>query len=109
MGREQPNRVDQLSEALWQAEVLLAAHGDVYVTPRLADLRARLARGDRTAIRTALSESTGSMGSLRDRYLHPANGDLIGLDQVVEVNATLTQLVRAIKHAAKAAQAEIQQ
>ncbi len=49
------------------------------------------------------------MGSLRDRYLHPANGDLIGLDQVVEVNATLTQLVRAIKHAAKAAQAEIQQ
>jgi HAMP domain-containing protein len=93
-----------LQSSLTEAEALLASHGDIYVVRRLAGLRAGLARGDRTAIVTALIESTGSMGSLRDRYLCPENGDQIAADEVEEVNARLSRLVEAIRQSAEAAQ-----
>ena len=94
----------QLQSSLAEAEALLASHGDIYVVSRLAGLRARLEKGDRTAIVTALMESTGSMGSLQDRYLCPENGDQIAADEVEDVNARLRGPVESIKLAAEAAQ-----
>jgi hypothetical protein len=100
---KQKDAMTQLEAALDQAEDLLSAHGDVHVTLRLAGLRAKLREGDRTAIQGALAESTGSMGSLRDRYLCPENGDEIAAHDVAAVNAQLCGLVRAIKRAAEIA------
>lgn len=93
----------QLESALGQAEELLAAHGDVSVSRRLAELRARSAADDPSAIQSALTESTGSMGSLRDRYLCPENGDHIAQDEVHAVNEKLVGLVDEIRKAAEAA------
>jgi predicted nucleic acid-binding protein len=92
-----------LRSALAQAVELLVAHGDIHVSHRLTELRTRLEEGDQTALVIALSESTGSMGSLQDRYLCPENGDQIAPSDVVEVNAKLTGLVGSIRLAANAA------
>ncbi len=54
-------------------------------------------------MRSALSESTGSIGSLRDRYLCRANGDPITVLDEFGANARLTALVAEIRAAAQAA------
>jgi len=84
-----------------EAEKLLRAHGDTSVAERLGDSRHRLAAGDMSAIQSALSESTGSMGSLRDRFLCPENGDRIEQADVSAVNQRLNAVVDGIKHRAE--------
>ena len=72
---------------------LLATHGDVYVVDRLRSYRDRLEQQDASVIATLLSEATGSMGSLRDRYLSASNGDCITDADRERVNAQLLALV----------------
>ncbi len=72
---------------------LLTAHGDVYVVKRLRADRDRLERHDPGARRSLLSEATGSMGSLRDRYLSAGNGDRVAEAERENVNTRLGALV----------------
>jgi hypothetical protein len=62
-----------------------------------------LDRGDMAAVSSALSEATGSMGSLRDRFLCVENGDDIQPDEVEPVNARLELLVKEVERRARAA------
>ena len=72
---------------------LLIAHGDIYVVDRLRAYRDRLERQDFSVVPTLRSEATGSMGSLRDRYLCSSNGDRITETEREGVNARLGALV----------------
>ena len=105
MERELEVRLAELAGSLLEAEDLLRAYGDKWVSERLARLRDRLAAGDFSAVASALSEATGSMGSLRDRVLTPTNGDDIAETDVERVNARLVALVETIRSRALAAQA----
>jgi hypothetical protein len=92
--------VTGLLGALREAEALLRLHGHVAVSDRLLDLSRRLDAGDTDVIQTALSESTGSMGSLRDQYIYPENGD-----DHVAVNARLDAIVVRVRDCSRAAMA----
>ena len=54
---------------------------------------------------SAVSEATGSMGSLNDRYLCVENGDAIEAAEVGVVNARLSALVKEVEQQARAAAA----
>jgi hypothetical protein len=95
--------ITSLAHAIAEARDLLRAHGDKWTSARMEDLGAALDRGDMTAISSALSEATGSMGSLRDIILSVANGDDIRPDEEEPVNARLDLLVREVERRARAA------
>jgi hypothetical protein len=59
------------------------------------------------AISAALSEATGGMGSLRDRFLSADNGDDIGHDDVGPASQRLGFLVKQIERRARAAAAAL--
>lgn len=94
-------KVEALRRALRQTEDLLAKHGDKWVTAAVSELEARLARGDWTAIQTAVTEATGGMGSLRDRQLSVANGDAITREDELAVNARLDALIKEVERTAR--------
>ena len=93
----------QLADAVANARDLLRKYGDVYVAARLDTLLSRLTAGSTDAIQSALSEATGGMGSLRDRFLCPQNGDAIASSDVGTVNSLLDDHVREIEVCARAA------
>jgi hypothetical protein len=82
---------------------LLIEHGDTYVVDRLRGYTERLQERDQTVVQTLLSEATGSMGSLRDRYLCPTNGDHITVTEERAVNIRLTAMVERLEQQARAA------
>jgi hypothetical protein len=84
---------------------VLVAHGEKHVSVRLKGDDQRLAASDLTAIQSLLSEATGSMGSLRDRYLSASNGDQISPSNEAAVNARLLALIQRLEHEALAAKA----
>ena len=96
---------EAVAEAVDRVRQLLLAYGDDFTVPRLATLSDQLRNGDKTAVVSAVSEATGGMGSLNDRYLHPDNGDKIGAHELDAVNKRLTGLVKNIEVAARAAAA----
>ncbi|MBO9558511.1 MAG: hypothetical protein J7515_07980 [Caulobacter sp.] len=75
---------------------LLISHGDAYVVERLRAYRDRLEAGDPSVVQSLRSEATGSMGSLRDRYLSASNGDYITATEQEAVNARLGALVERL-------------
>jgi len=85
---------------------LLLSHGDDATAPRLPALVDRLRHGDPSAIVYTLSEATGGMGSLNDRYLCPENGDRIAPSEVQAVNERLAKLVKSIEARARSAASE---
>lgn len=94
-----------LGETLVEARDLLRKYGDRYVSARLDDLVRRLALPDTTVVQSALSEATGSMGSLKDRWLCAANGDAIRTDEEWSVNRDLDVLVSEIERRSRVAAA----
>lgn len=100
------NGLEPLAEAIERAWRLLVDHGDSATAPRLPALIGRLRSGDKDAIVSALSEATGGMGSLNDRWLSPENGDRISIEEVVAVNDRLSNLVRDIELQARAVAAQ---
>jgi len=96
---------EAVAEAVDQVRQLLVTYGDRFTVPRLSTLCDGLRNGDRTAIVSAVSEATGGMGSLNDRYLHPDNGDKIAASELNAVNKRLTDLVKNIEVTARAAAA----
>jgi nucleoside-diphosphate-sugar epimerase len=94
---------DELIATVAEILDLLTAHGDVYVVDRLRDYRDQLERQHFNVVRTLLSEATGSMGSLRDRYLCVDNGDRITEAEQEPVNARLGELVVRLAEQARAA------
>jgi hypothetical protein len=99
--------IADLQSSLRKAESLLRRYGDRFVSDRLHELDVRLEAGDMDAIQSALTESTGSMGSLQDRYLCPENGDAIERGDVRVVNAELVNLVGDVRIKATAATASL--
>lgn len=100
------NGLEPLAKALERAQRLLADYGDDATAPRLSSLIERLCSGDDSAVVTALSEATGSMGSLNDRWLCPENGDRILSSDIVAVNDRLRKLVRDVEVQARSVAAE---
>jgi hypothetical protein len=100
------NGLEPLAEAVERAQHLLADYGDSATAPGLSGLIERLRSGDDSAVVSALSEATGSMGSLNDRWLCPENGDRISSSDVVAVNDRLSKLVRDIEIQARSVAAE---
>jgi hypothetical protein len=96
-------KVEALIKALEQTRELLRKHGDRYASGRLLGLETRLARGDVSAVEGAISEATGGMGSLRDRWLSLANGDAITREEESQVNATLDSHIKEVERSARAA------
>ncbi len=94
---------EAVAEAVERVRQLLLDYGDEFTAPRLAALSDRIRSGDRTAIVSAVSEATGGMGSLHDRYLHAENGDKIAAHELHTVNNRLTNLVKEMEAAARAA------
>ncbi len=86
-----------LLASIAQVRGLLQQHGDKFVAQRLGALEDRLIRGDTTAITSAVSEATGGMGSLRDRYLCVENGDAIAPQEVAAVNGRLQTLLNEVE------------
>jgi hypothetical protein len=100
-------QVGALAAALAQIRALLRKHGEKFASARVEYLETRLARGDWTAVESAVSEATGGMGSLRDRGLSKANGDSISYEDEAPVNARLEELVKEIERSARAAAAAL--
>lgn len=96
-----------LARALADTRELLRRYGDRGTAPRLEDLERRLDRGDTMAIVAAVSEATGGMGSLRDRYLAVENGDTIQPDEIEAVNRRLHALVEEVERSARVAAAAL--
>jgi hypothetical protein len=96
-------KIKALMATLAETRELLKKHGDKWVAQRVGELEVRLARGDWDAIQTAVTEATGSMGSLRDRWLSAANGDAIARDDEHAVNARLDALVTNVERTAREA------
>lgn len=94
-----------LADALARTRSLLQQHGDRFTAQRLDALEVRLNKGDMTAIVSVVSEATGGMGSLRDRYLCVENGDAIEPQEVAGVNARLDALVDEIEQRGRVAAA----
>src|SRR4051812_43921644 len=61
-----PETVKTLRRSLLLLRDRLIRAGELHVAQRLSDDEARLGRGDMSAIRSIISEATGSMGSLND-------------------------------------------
>jgi hypothetical protein len=95
------SRHEELQATVTEILDLLTAHGDVYVVKRLREYGGRLEKRDPSVIPTLLSEATGSMGSLRDRYLCASNGDRITDTEQEAVNAKLGALVERLAHQAR--------
>jgi hypothetical protein len=83
----------------------LRRYGDSGTAARLEGLQRRLGLGDTMAVVGAVSEATGGMGSLRDRYLCAENGDKILPVETQAVNRQLTQLVEEVERSARVAAA----
>lgn len=96
-----------LARALAETRDLLHRYGDKWTFPRLEDLEKRLRCGDTMAIEMAISEATGGMGALRDRYLAVENGDTIRPDEMEAVNRQLHALVAEIERSARVAAAAL--
>jgi len=94
--------VEDLRQAIRDAADFLGQYGDTPLAERVLELDAGLARGDWRAVSDALAESTGSMGSLNDRYLSPANQDPVTESEAPAVNARLRALVARIRDCARA-------
>jgi hypothetical protein len=94
-----------LAETIEQASELLTRYGDKFTAPRLLKLSVRLRQGDESAVLSALSESTGGMGSLNDRVFCRENGDLIDVNDIGLANGQLRRLVHDIEVAARLAAA----
>jgi hypothetical protein len=103
----QKPEIVSLAEAVAEARDLLRRHGDTHVSARMEALGTALDRGDMRAVSSALSEATGSMGSLRDIILSVENGDDIRPDEVEPVNARLDLLVKEVERRARAAAAAL--
>ena len=97
--------VHALMAALRETPMLLRKHGEKFASARLDELEARLARGDWTAVESAVSEATGGMGSLRDRVLSAANGDAITRPEETAVNAQLDAVITEVERTARIAAA----
>lgn len=95
--------VARLRAAIQATRQLLLRYDDRYVVERLSEIDRRLSLGDASAIQSALSESSGSMGSLRDRFLSRTNGDPITPLDEFDANIRLTALVDEVRTAARAA------
>lgn len=95
-------RFEVAAEALERVCELLRGHGDHSTSPRLLVLVERLRSGDRNSVISAISEATGGMGSLRDRFLCPENGDQITSAEVHSVNEQLVSLVKDVEAKARA-------
>jgi hypothetical protein len=100
-------RTERLSRALAETRALLRKHGDTGPAARLKELERKLAAGETSAVEWALSEATGGMGSLRDRFLCAENGDRIDADEVEAVNEKLAGLVRRVEAEARSAAAAL--
>ena len=94
-----------LADTLARTRKLLQQHGDVFTAQRMQELEERLNGGDTSAVVSAISEATGGMGSLNDRYLCVENGDVIEAAEVGVVNARLSALVKEVEQQARAAAA----
>jgi hypothetical protein len=70
------------------------------VAERIANDEARLVAGDLGALESVISETTGSMGSLRDVYLYPPDDA-----ERVSANEELDRLVERADAQARAAMA----
>ena len=97
--------IESLISALANTRSLLQKHGDKFTAQRLHHLEASLREGDTSAIVSAVSEATGSMGSLNDRFLCPENGDAIAPQEVEPANAQLRDLVETVELRARIAAA----
>ena len=97
------SQIEALLAALAQTQDLLRKHGDKWVAGAIHELEARLARGDWAAIQTAVTEATGGMGSLRDRWISAANGDAIAREDEQAVNARLDALIEEVERTAREA------
>jgi hypothetical protein len=86
---------------------LLTTHGDTYVVDRLSADLVLLEAGDQSVIQTLHSEATGSMGSLRDRYLCVENGDRITEFEREAVNARLGALVERLAQQTQPARSKL--
>ena len=95
------SRHEELQATVAEILDLLAAHGDTYVVKRLREYQDRLEKRDPGVVRTLLSEATGSMGSLQDRYLCASNGDRITEAERGPVNARLSALVARLAQQAR--------
>ena len=82
---------------------LLRKHGDRGTADRLDALLRRVRLDDAGAILAVISEATGGMGSLNDRYLCVENGDAIQAEEVESANERLRQLVRQVEICARGA------
>ncbi|HYI48423.1 MAG TPA: hypothetical protein VEX35_08170 [Allosphingosinicella sp.] len=92
-----------LADALARTRHLLQQHGDTFTAQRLHDLEDRLNRGEHAAISPAVSEATGGIGSLNDRFLCVENGDAIEKHEEAKANACLRALVEEVEQRARAA------
>jgi len=100
------DKLEDLATAIEDVLKLLLSHSDSATAPRLPALVDRLRGGDQSAIISALSEATGGMGSLNDRYLCPENGDRIAPSEVQVVNERLAKLVGSVEDKARSAATE---
>jgi tetrahydromethanopterin S-methyltransferase subunit G len=91
--------VESLIRAIATARILLEEHGYTSVPQRLGELEMRLTGGDNDAVISAISEATGSAGSLRDVVLSAADCEA--------ASARLDALVRDVEGAAREAAARL--
>lgn len=96
---------EPLAAAIDRVGDLLLNYGDEFTVPRLSALSDRLRDGDKSAVASAVAEATGGMGSLNDRCICRENGDKIAAYEVDAVNKRLTNLVKEVEVAARAAAA----
>lgn len=97
---------ERVAEAVERVRWFLFSYGDLHITSRLVALADDLRARDRNAVVSAISETTGGMGSLRDRYICPENGDKLASEEVEAVNEKLNQLITTVEREARAAAAE---
>jgi hypothetical protein len=92
--------VEALIATLEQTSEFLRKHGRRLVAASLDELQTRLVRGDWTAIQSAVSEATGSMGSLRDQWLSVPNGNA---DDERAINTQLDAFTKEVERTARKA------
>lgn len=91
--------IEGLIRAIAMARIFLEKHGYALVPQRLGELETRLTGGDNGAVISAISEATGSAGSLRDVVLSAPDYEA--------ANARLDALVREVEGAAREAAARL--
>jgi hypothetical protein len=84
-----------MASAVDEVARFLEKHGDVWVVKRMDRLKAAADRGDIESISWAVSESTGGMGSLKDRQFGPEEGDAADNAQFRELIENVEQTARA--------------